>query len=43
MQKNVVAIPKASSKDHIDENLGALDFELEEGDIEKLNNIESIT
>jgi diketogulonate reductase-like aldo/keto reductase len=42
MQENVVAIPKAVSKDHIDENLGAMDFELEQEDAEKINNIESI-
>lgn len=42
-QDNVVAIPKAVSKEHIDENLGALDFEISQEDIEKLNSIESIT
>ncbi len=41
-QYNVVTIPKAVSHKHIDENLEALNFELEKEDIEKLNNIESI-
>ena len=39
-QENTVAIPKAVDKAHIDENLVAMDFELEQGDIEQLNNIE---
>lgn len=38
-QDNVVSIPKASNKDHIDENLAALDIVLEEEDIETLNQI----
>lgn len=41
-QDNVVAIPKSSSKEHIDENLKALDFELEPEDFEKLKQIPDI-
>lgn len=41
-QDNVVAIPKSVSKEHIDENLEALNFELKEEDIQKLNTIPSI-
>jgi diketogulonate reductase-like aldo/keto reductase len=41
-QDNVVAIPKASSQKHIDENLLAMDFELEEEDVEKLDSIVSM-
>ncbi len=38
-QDGVVAIPKATRNDHIDENLGACDFSMEESDIERLNRI----
>lgn len=37
-QKNVVTISKTGSLDHLKENLGAFDFTIEEGDIEKLRN-----
>jgi len=37
---NVVAIPKASSEDHIRDNYRSLDLELDEEDIEKINSIE---
>ena len=37
-QENVVTIPKSTNKIHIDENLGALEFDLEPDDIERLNN-----
>lgn len=37
---NVVAIPKASSEDHIRDNWKARDLELDEEDIEKINSIE---
>lgn len=41
MQKeNVVAIPKASSEDHIRDNFQALDLELDEEDIEKIESID---
>jgi len=43
MQDNVVSVPKASSKQHIDENLDALSFEIESDDIEELNQITSIS
>ena len=39
MQDNVVAIPKAVDKKHIDENLGALEFELKEEDMKLLDSI----
>lgn len=41
-QEGVVAIPKASWKKHIDENLGALTFEIEEKDKEVLDNLSSL-
>lgn len=41
-QDNVVAIPKAVNKKHIDENLGASDFELKNDDVEKLNSLPDI-
>lgn len=34
---NVVTIPKAVDKKHIDENLGAMDFEIEKSDLVSLN------
>lgn len=41
MQKDgVVVIPKATGKDHIKDNYRALDLELEEEDIEKINSID---
>ena len=36
-QKGVTVIPKASSREHIDENLKAMDFELEEEDRRRLD------
>jgi diketogulonate reductase-like aldo/keto reductase len=36
-QENVVTIPKSTDKDHIDENLKAADFEMEEKDHDKLS------
>lgn len=36
-QNKVVAIPKSVHKEHIDENLGALDFEMDKVDTETLN------
>jgi 2,5-diketo-D-gluconate reductase B len=40
MQKdNVVAIPKATGEDHIEDNYGALTLELDDEDIEKIDNI----
>ncbi|MFB6291349.1 MAG: aldo/keto reductase [Candidatus Bipolaricaulia bacterium] len=38
-QDNVLAIPKASSKDHLKENIDLFDWELENDDIEKLNQL----
>jgi len=38
-QENVVTIPKSTNKTHINENLAAMDFEMEKEDIEKLNNL----
>jgi len=38
-QENIVTIPKALTKEHIDENLGAMDFDLEADDILALNTI----
>jgi len=38
-QKNVIAIPKAVEKEHIDENIGAMDFQIEENDMVLLNNL----
>lgn len=37
-QENVVTIPKSTDPSHIDENLGAMEFEMEEKDLEKLYN-----
>ncbi len=39
VQDNVITIPKAVSKVHIDENIGALDFKLSEEDFEKIKNL----
>ncbi len=39
LQKNIIAIPKASSEDHLKENLNIFDFELEKEEIEKINKI----
>lgn len=36
-QEGVVTITKSMNKEHIDENLGALDFEMEKEDLELLN------
>lgn len=38
-QKNVITIPKSKEKAYIDENLGAMEFEMELGDIEMLNSV----
>ncbi|SFR54906.1 aldo/keto reductase [Halogeometricum limi] len=44
MQKeNVTAIPKAASPDHIRENVGALELELDDEDVEKIDGIEERT
>jgi diketogulonate reductase-like aldo/keto reductase len=37
---NVAAIPKAASEDHIVENYGALDVELDDEDVEKIESID---
>jgi diketogulonate reductase-like aldo/keto reductase len=37
--KQTLVIPKAMQKEHIDENLGSLDFTLSPAEIEKLNNL----
>lgn len=39
LQKGIVAIPKASGKQHLLENLGALSFELKKEDIQKIDSI----
>ncbi len=39
-QKNVVVIPKAAMREHIDENLASLEFILDPGDIEILDSLE---
>ena len=38
-KKNVVAIPKASERIHIDQNIEALDFKIDEEDIQRLNEL----
>ncbi len=38
-QQGVVAIPKATSRAHIEENLGAMEFSLEEEDRERLDQV----
>lgn len=38
-QENVLAIPKASSEDHLRENISLFDWELEEKDVEKLDQL----
>ena len=40
-KKGVVAIPKASNFKHIKENLGAVGWEMEQADINKLDNFKS--
>ena len=41
MQKdNVVVIPKATGEEHIEDNYSALDLELDEEDVEKIDNLE---
>ena len=35
-QDNVVTLSKTSTIDHLEENLGALDWEMEKSDVEKL-------
>lgn len=42
-KENVTAIPKAASSDHIKENFEALDLELDEEDVEKIDGIEERT
>jgi diketogulonate reductase-like aldo/keto reductase len=37
-QDNVVTIPKSTDKEHIDENLGSMDFTMDKKDIKLLNN-----
>jgi 2,5-diketo-D-gluconate reductase B len=37
---NVTAIPKASSREHVEQNLAALDLELDQADIELVDSIE---
>ncbi len=39
LQKGIIAIPKASSVEHLKENIDVFDFELSSDDIEKINNI----
>jgi 2,5-diketo-D-gluconate reductase B len=39
-QENVVAIPKSSKEEHQKENLGALNFHLDEEDMEKISNMD---
>jgi len=39
MQKEVVALPRSSSKDHIEENLDIFDFQLEPSEMKKITNI----
>lgn len=39
-KENVHAIPKASSVDHIEDNFGALDLELDKEDVERINEID---
>ena len=40
IQKDIVSIPKSTSKEHIQENLNVLDWELEKEDLKKIDNIE---
>jgi diketogulonate reductase-like aldo/keto reductase len=39
LQKNIIVIPKASSENHLKENLNIFDFELKKEDLEKINKI----
>ncbi|MEF8836676.1 MAG: aldo/keto reductase [Candidatus Bipolaricaulota bacterium] len=39
IKQDVVTIPKSSSKDHIESNFEAVNFELEESDVDRINNI----
>lgn len=41
-QKNIVPIPKATTREHIDENLASLEFALDSADIEILDSLEHI-
>lgn len=38
-QQDVIVIPKATSRDHIEQNFNSFDWELEKKDIEKINRI----
>ncbi|WP_227352736.1 aldo/keto reductase [Haladaptatus salinisoli] len=40
MQKDVAAIPKATGRDHIEDNFAALDLELDDEDIAKIDGID---
>lgn len=37
---NVAAIPKASSRDHMEQNLAAADLELDDEDVERIDSID---
>ena len=41
LQRGIVAIPKASSREHIESNLQILDFELSPGDFDAVDSIEA--
>jgi len=38
-QQNIITIPKASSEEHLKENINIFDFELEKSDIEKMKQV----
>ena len=42
IQKDIIAIPKASSEKHLKENFDIFDFEIEKEDMEKINKISHI-
>jgi len=41
VSKGIVAIPKSSSRDHIQDNFGALDWKIEQSDIELIDSVNS--
>jgi 2,5-diketo-D-gluconate reductase B len=42
-QENVVAIPKASSEEHLKENIDIFDFMLEDEDFDRIDNLDKST
>jgi diketogulonate reductase-like aldo/keto reductase len=43
IQKDLIAIPKATSKEHLKENFDIFDFEISKEDMSKIDNIGKVT